>query len=696
MPASSSKSALDSLTMLTTKAGSVFALCAPNGDIDIGVSNAHGLYFHDMRYLDRATLRLNGGPLSVLLASADTTDRSISELTNPRLQLASGDLPKEMLSIRRERRLGRTVEEEVTVQNFAPQAVQVELSFEFAATFDDIFVIRGSQPGKRGGLDQPRWEGATLRFRYLGADRRERRLDLTFDPPPRRKRARGTTYELKLEAHGSTRIRIRGELSDLGSGSLESIPPRPPPTKSLNLMTVETDNPIFNRVLERCFDDLEMLLTRQRGETFVAAGVPWFVALFGRDSLITALEVLAYDPQIAANTLKQLARYQGRRHDSGTLEEPGRILHELRVGEMANLHEVPYTPYYGTVDATPLFVLLLGEYVRSTGDLGLWRQLKGNLVRALEWIDRNGADQLGFTAYPTGANLGWKDSGNCIVDSDGSLAKPPIALVEVQGYVYWAKLRAAWLFQLDGERETAARLGREAEDLRVRFNRAFWLRDRRFLALALASEGRPVEALSSNPGQALLSGIVNPRHVAAIARMLMSERLFSGWGVRTLASSEAAYNPIDYQVGSVWPHDNALIAAGLKRCGHGEDALRIFSAIFEAAVAFPQYRLPEVFAGFPRAEYSAPVRYPVACSPQAWAAAALPYMLTAILGLEADAIKRELRVSEPRLPDWLRVVNVHNLRVGPASVDLRFENIHGATQVVVLDRRGELAVEVRL
>ena len=693
----SSESAVSSSAVLTTKAGSVFALCAANGDIDARVSDAHGLFFHDMRYLDRATLRLNGGPLSVLLASADSADRSISEMTNPRLQLASGvPLPKEMLGIRRERRLARTVEEDVTVQNFALHSVQVGLSFEFEACFDDIFVIRGSRRGKRGELREPRWEGSTLCLQYDGADGRSRGLDLNFDPPPSQMGPGEASYDLSLDAHGSTRIRITGELRDLGPGTLESTPLRPPATRYLNRVLIETDNTLFNRVLQRSLDDLQMLLTRQRGETYFAAGVPWFVALFGRDSLVTALEILPLDPRIASNTLRRLAKFQGRRTDPRTLEQPGRILHELRVGEKANLGEVPYTPYYGTVDATPLFIIVLGQYLRWTGDVALWRQLKGNLVRALAWIDQNAGRGSGFTAYATEANLGWKDSANGIVRSDGSLAQAPIALVEAQGFVHWAKLEAARLFDLDGDLETSARLRQEANDLRLRFNRAFWLRDRRYFALALEGERRPVEAISSNPGQALLSGIVSPRHVAAVSRMLMSERLFSGWGVRTLASSEAAYNPIDYQVGAVWPHDNALICAGLKRCGQSQASLRIFSAIYDAAAAFPQFRLPEVFCGFPRAEFVAPVRYPVACSPQAWAAGALPLMLMANLGLEADAIGRELKISDPKLPDWLRVVTVRNLQVGESYVDLRFENMAGATQVVVLNRRGEVTVNVRL
>ncbi|MDQ6876770.1 MAG: hypothetical protein M3082_03555, partial [Candidatus Dormibacteraeota bacterium] len=395
MPESSSGSDLNPLTTLTTKATNLFALCGPEGDIDTRASDAHGLYFHDTRYLDRATLRLNGGPLSVLLASASQPDRSISELTNPRLQLATGSaLPKEMLGIRRERRLSNTMREQVTVQNFALFGVEVSLGFEFEAMFEDIFVIRGSRRGKRGKLHKPAWSGSTLLFRYDGADGRRRRISLTFDPPPSRKDPQAATYDLSLDAHGSSAIRITGELRDEGEGSLESAPVRRPAKRYLDRVTVETDNALFNRVLERCFDDLAMLLTRQRGETFFAAGVPWFVALFGRDSLLTALEVLAYDPRIAANTLQQLADHQGDHHDPRTLEEPGRILHELRVGEQASLHEVPYTPYYGTVDATPLFVVLLGQYVRWTGDLELWSRLKANVVRALDWIDDYGDQGL--------------------------------------------------------------------------------------------------------------------------------------------------------------------------------------------------------------------------------------------------------------------------------------------------------------
>ncbi|MGH7764305.1 MAG: amylo-alpha-1,6-glucosidase [Candidatus Dormibacteraceae bacterium] len=681
-----------SLQTLTTKSGTLFALCAPNGDIDTSINNAHGVYFHDVRFLDRARLRVNGKLLSVLLANADRSDRSISELTNPLLQLASGALPKQRLGIRRERRLARTLTEEAVVQNFAPSELDVTVTFEFGASFDDIFVIRGAPQGSRGHLHEPRWDGAVLTFAYDGADGRQRRLQLEFSPEPSCTSPGTARYELRLAPHAKATIRVIGKLSDEGGGSLETGPTRPG-KKFLNRVEVVTDNQLFNLILRRSFDDLRSLLTRQRGDTFYAAGVPWFVALFGRDSLVTALESLPFDPRIAANTLKRLAKYQGNKYDPLTLEEPGRIMHELRVGEMANLREVPYIPYYGTVDATPLFVVLLGEYIRWTADLPLWQQLRGNVMAALDWIDH--ADHgLGFTSYDGSTNMGWKDSQNCIVHSDGSLAEAPIALVEVQGYVYWAKRRAAWLFDLDRDRKTASKLRREAEALRVKFNDEFWLRDKRFYALALEKGGRTVEAVSSNPGQALLSGIVSRRHVRDVARTLMSHAVFSGWGVRTLAANEEAYNPIDYQVGSVWPHDNALIAAGLKRTRRPDEASRIFTAMFETAALFPQYRLPELFAGFPRFGYDVPVSYPVACSPQAWAAGAMPYMLSAMLGLEPDGPRQLLTVDEPQLPEWLSLVTLRNLRVGEATVDLCWEQKGGVTRASVLGQKGDLTIEL--
>lgn len=687
---------------LTTKAAAVFVLCAEDGDIDTDLNEGYGLYFNDTRYLDRATLRLCGQQPSVLLSTDQENDRSICELTNPELWLTADDvIPKETLGIRRERRLGDQVEETIQVQNFARRPLEVTLALEFGARFDSMFVVRGSEQGRRGTLFAPQWDGPTLNFRYDGADGRRRTTALTFDPPPDERRAGGATYRPALSPGGSMTVQITIALRDDGPGAPESTPGATRGQEPhFGKVTVETDNPLFDQVLMRSFADLHMLVTRTRGNTYFAAGVPWYVALFGRDSIITALETLAYDPEIAANTLRVLARYQGTTRDDWRDEEWGKILHELRVDEKASLQEVPQTPYYGSIDATPLFIVLLGEYVRWTGDLALWRELREPVRQALQWIDHVADhDGDGFIDYRSRsakglANQGWKDSGNSITNRDGSLAEPPIALVEAQGYVYRAKRLTAWLYEQEGDRDRAERLKWRSEELRDRFYRAFWMPDRRYLAVALQRDGRRAESITSNAGQALWSGIVDPEHAAAVADRLLSERMFCGWGTRTLAEGEAAYNPIDYQVGAVWPHDNALIAAGLKRYGRDEQALAVLSGMFEAAIRFPHYRLPELFAGFSRAQYSVPVRYPVACNPQAWSAGAIPYLLQTTLGLHPNALARELRIIRPLLPDWLGSVTLRGLRVGDAAVDLRFERSHGVTLVAVLRREGELRVAI--
>ena len=687
---------------LTTKAGDVFCLCASTGDIDSSVSLAHGLYFHDTRFLDRAVLRLGDEPLSVLLSSADEDDRSVSELTNPDLELKRGNvIPKQQIGIRRERKLGKPISEAIFFRNFGLESVTLEFELEFAAGFDSMFAIRGAEIGQRGKLREPSWSGSRLKFRYDGADGRLRTTTLSFDPKPSRTSANAVArYRLELAPAESKCIRVEVEIADKGPGALETAPVAWRRSPSFSNVSITSDNPLFNRVLERSFADLEMLATRERGEVFFAAGVPWFVCLFGRDSIITALETVANNPRIAAETLILLARYQGRHHDEWRDEEPGKILHELRVGEMANLGEVPQTPYYGTVDATPLFLCLLAEYVRWTGDLGLFCKLEKNVERALSWLDTIADhDGDGFVDYVSLsekglANQGWKDSGNSIANSDGSPAEPPLALVEVQGYVYRARLDMAWLYRLTDRPDKAKSLEREAQALRKRFQSAYWLPNLRYLAVALQKDGRPVEAISSNPGQALWSGIVSARHARAVARTLLSKRMFSGWGIRTMAEGEAAYNPLDYQVGAVWPHDNAMIAAGLKRYGFSEDALRVFTAIYQAASRFSSYRLPEVFAGLDRRDSPEPVRYPVACTPQAWAAGAIPYMLRTALGLEPDATENMLRIVRPALPDWLGEVSVRGLRVGEATVDLLFRRHHGETSVFVLEQRGPLHVRV--
>jgi glycogen debranching enzyme len=433
--------------------------------------------------------------------------------------------------------------------------------------------------------------------------------------------------------------------------------------------------------------------------SYFAAGVPWFVALFGRDSIITALQTLAYDPRIAEQTIRLLANFQGKLVNEWREEEPGKILHEIRVGEMARLGEVPHTPYYGTIDATPLFLILIGEHARWRGSLSLFNELKGNVEAALEWIARYGdLDGDGYVEYLCKtekglSNQGWKDSGDGIVNTDGSLPAPPIALVEVQAYVYQAKRGIAELFRRSGDEKRARQLDREADELRNKFNRDFWV-EAGWYALALQKDKRPVEVLSSNAGHALWTGIADEEKARRTAEALMSGEMFNGWGVRTLSAGEVYYNPLGYHLGTVWPHDNSIVAAGFKRYGCDAAAMRVFMGLIHAAIHFDGRRLPELFGGFHRDDYGVPVPYPVACQPQAWAAGTMPYLLTTLLGLEPEGHENRLRVVRPALPDFVNRVEIRRLGIGEARADLRFERMGGMIEVKVMNIDGSLDVVV--
>lgn len=489
--------------------------------------------------------------------------------------------------------------------------------------------------------------------------------------------------------------RLRSNVEDETQAWLDRIP------------NISSDSELLQRAMDRSFRDLRILRSTLGKEMYFAAGVPWFATLFGRDSLITAIQTLAYNSSIAEHTLRLLALYQGEKEDEWRDEAPGKILHEYRVGELARLGRIPYTPYYGTVDATPLFLILVGLYTRWTGDLKLFDALRPNVERALIWMaqygDRNGDGYLEYDAKPSGeagsdmarlVNKGWKDSGNAIVNEDGSLATSPIALVEVQGYAYLAKRLIADLFERTGDSDHAKQLRREADTLQIRFNREFWLDGKGVYALALQKGGRSAAVVSSNPGHALWAGIAEPEKARLTAARLMDNDMFSGWGVRTLASSERGFNPIGYHLGTVWPHDNSIIAAGFRRYGHDESATRIFEGLVHAASHFDDDQLPELFCGFARGTYPTPVRYPVACHPQAWAAGSIPYLLSTMLGLEADAFDQRLRVHRPVLPAFITHLEIHGVRVGQARADLRFERRKDSVNVIPLKTHGRLDIVV--
>ena len=461
-----------------------------------------------------------------------------------------------------------TLSDTLLVRNLTTEPVQFSLEFRFGAAFEDIFAIRGLFEGQRGTLHPPKWRDDTLCFRYAGADKVDRVLAIQFAPSPNEKLAKGAGYRIQLDARGlhETKVTLKVSTSEKPDSAIRSPADHASQkTKGLrrwfeNTAEIRSSSQILTRVMDRSMRDLGILRsTLDGGAGYFAAGVPWFVALFGRDSIITALQTLAYDCSIAEQTIRLLARYQGTKLNSYREEEPGKILHELRVGEMARLGEIPHTPYYGTVDATPLWLILIGKHSTWTGETRLFEELRPQIDAALNWMEQYGdADRDGYVEYSCKiekglANQGWKDSGDGIVNADGSLAEPPIALVEVQGYAYEAKIQMAKLFRRCGEVERAAELERSAQTLCEQFDRDFWL-PRGYYALALQDGNRPAEVLASNAGHALWSGIARPDRARATAEQLLTPEMFNGWGVRTLSSAALRYNPLGYHLGTVWPH----------------------------------------------------------------------------------------------------------------------------------------------
>ncbi len=695
----------------------LFFLAETDGSVPMSADHGFGLYYHDCRFLNGYEMHLGDTKPQTLVATGEQGFRAIFELTNDDIKTAGKKvIAKERIGIKWERIVcgpALSLYELITFQNFSPEPVAFPVSFELRCGFEDIFAVRGlleEVPGKR---HPPAWKNEVLNFRYDGKDGLYRGLFVSFTPAPDKPGPTGAQFHLHLQPQESRQIRITLTASEASQPSSAKAAAQPDLARMAEDLhrdarasvarksEIRTGSLLLKNVILRSLCDLHMLKSKLAGEQFFAAGLPWFATLFGRDSLITALETLAFEPAIAEQTLRLLARYQGQRVDDWRDEQPGKILHEVRDGELAHLDEIPHSPYYGTIDATPLFLILLGRHAAWTGDLTLFNDLRLQVERALIWIaqfgDVNGDGYIEYYSNVHGGliNQGWKDSGDAIINADGNLATPPIALVEAQAYVYHAKCLIADLYRRVGEDRRAQQLLQEAEQLRARFNRDFWLEPQGHYALALQAEHRPAAVLSSNPGHALWAGIADADKADSMARKFMSEAMWSGWGVRTLSTQERRYNPIGYHLGTVWPHDNAILAAGLRRYGIDDAAARIFEGMLRAAMRFPNYRLPELFAGFPRHTYGVPVRYPVANHPQAWAAGAVPYLLETMLGLMPAAFERRLHIVRPMLPEFAHYLEVIGLRVGSGSVDLRFERGKTGVDVKVLTVTGKLDVDVQ-
>ncbi|OGO50111.1 MAG: hypothetical protein A2148_07290 [Chloroflexi bacterium RBG_16_68_14] len=695
---------------LIIREGDVFLLTDEVGNVPIGNERGLGLYHADTRHLSGFNFYFHTSPPVVLLSTAELGFGSEHVLTNPQLRIGEEQIiPRGTIEVRRQRVLNGLLEETLQVTNYHNQPVTLELHLELAADFADIFEVRGFQRTRPGTLVPPAVTADDVTYEYQGIDGIVRRTVVSVTPRPALLLAAGVMFRLTL-AHRQTwtariTVTVGNSLYARAAGrnrrdrfqaAVDSYQ-----RWSAGCTQVFTDNEFFNKALSRSIQDLRMLWDEtEEGTRFPAAGTPWFDALFGRDSLIMGLQTLAFRPEIARETLKTLARWQGKQLDPWRDEEPGKILHELRQGELSFAGELPYRPYYGSIDATPLFLLLIAEYYAWTGDRRLLQQLRPHLLAALDWLYRYGdMDGDGYIEYEKRSvrglvNQGWKDSVDAIVHTDGSLAEPPIALVEAQGYVYAAKHRLAPVLEVLGLSELARRLAREARALRQRFQEDFWLPDEQYCALALDGQKRPCATIASNVGHALWCGIIARERAAAVAERMLANDLFGGWGIRTLSRGNPRYNPLGYHLGTVWPHDTAIAAFGFKMYGCEEELNEVATALFDAATAFPYYRLPELFGGEARTAHHAPVPYPVACRPQGWAAGAFPMLLQAILGLKADAPAGVLRVIRPRLPYWLNTVQVRGLRVGRGHADLLFYRRGQRTQLEVLETSGGVRVSL--
>ena len=716
---------------LVLKENLVFMVSSEDGDVPQTNTEGLGLYYKDTRYLSVLEMKVSGYTPALLTSSGEFNFMGNIQSANPMMQLPSrppsgdvGSSGSEMvtlmprtLSIRRNRFIEDGLHERVGFFNYNNFPVFATLVLRFGSDFRDMFDVRGYNRAKRGKIGCPVWDGNHLSFSYMGLDGLERRTEIAFDTPPtqvliepllspvsseaveqRSELPHGTSvlttpvqpslaevlFELNLEPGKPFAITYHVVPQGLGNGQAVLPTTFDMGARRMRLAyegwfrectAIETDNEVFDRFLQRSIYDLRILMEELPTGLFPVAGIPWFAVPFGRDALITALQTLIFDPQIAVGTLRFLAQYQGKEVNDWNEEEPGKILHELRSGEMTTLREMPHIPYYGSVDSTPLFIMLFVETMRWLDSTQLYQELIPTVKRALAWIDQYAdKDGDGFIEYHCHnergvKNQGWKDNVLALQFRDGRFPEPPIALCEAQAYVYAAKQGLAELLERQGETSWATGLREEAARLKRQFNEKFWMPDEKFIAQALDRDKIQLPTITSNPGHCLWCGIVDEDKIEPIVSRLLTEDMNSGWGIRTVSSQEPSFNPMSYHNGSVWPHDNSIIAAGLQRSGYPREANQVISQIFAASQRFRYFRLPELFCGFQQDNryYSSPSEYPVSCSPQAWTAGAAIFFIPTVLGLQVDAVQR-LVTLHPHFPDWLNEIHLKGLLVDNQKV----------------------------
>jgi glycogen debranching enzyme len=697
----------------TLKHGDTFAVFDSHGDMGASAGGPDGLFDRDTRYLSRFELLIDG--MQPLLLGSSVRDDNLTltaDLTNPDIFFEGRIvLPRDTLHIVRTAYLWNGVaHQRIAIGNQGETSADFTLALSFGNDFADLFEVRGQQRPRRGQLHESTPSADEVSYVYQGLDGTTRRTELRLDPAPTELIASAATYSLKLGARERLYIYFCAECHGLNpprrmtffKGLMAAN--RDQRSASRHAVAVETSNQVLNEALCRAIADLRMLITQTPEGAYPYAGIPWYSTTFGRDGLLTALQMLWCDPKIAKGVLKRLAAFQATTIDASADAEPGKIVHEMRGGEMAALREVPFGLYYGSVDATPLFVVLFGLYVERTGDEATLRELWPAVEEALRWMDSFGdRDGDGFLEYGGAAaeglqhglrNQGWKDSFDAIFHADGGLAQGPIALCEVQGYAYAAKRLAAQCARRLGRGDTAEGLDRAAERLAQQFEDAFWCEELGLYAIALDGKKEPCRVRSSNAGHLLWTGIARADRARRVADAMISADFFSGWGVRTIAQGEPRYNPMSYHNGSIWPHDNSFIALGLAQYGLKEHADKLFEAVFAAASYMDLRRLPELHCGFRRRRGAGPTLYPVACSPQAWASGALFLMIQAALGIEFAPEAGEIRFRNPRLPSSFNGIVLRHLGMSGAEVDIELRRSGAHVSMRVLRNSGAVQVSM--
>jgi glycogen debranching enzyme len=692
------------------KYGNCFAVFNRYGDMEPLGLGEHGIFFRGTRHLSELVLTVwDSRPL--LLSSTVKSDNFAFTADLANVDVVENDalrVPRGTVHIVRSRFLWHDVSyEEFRVINYGLETIKLPLRLSFAADFADIFEVRGMRREQRGKRLEDKIGNDFALMTYEGRDHVKRQTCIECDPAPLRITSSEIQFETSLRPGRDARFHLsiscdpEARHHSIGYERAMAGAETERKAVSARLCAISSSNDRLNRWIRRSMADVEMMTLGNPEANYPYAGVPWFSTVFGRDGIITALQMLWVAPQIAKGVLQYLAATQATETNLDLEAQPGKILHETRHGEMANLDEIPFGRYYGSIDSTPLFLVLAGAYLDCTGDLDFLHHLRPHIHLALEWIDRYGdVDGDGFVEYERhgGKGLvqqGWKDSNDSIFHSNGRVADPPIALCEVQAYVYAAKLAGARIYAEWGDLPRQSALENEAAALQDRFEQAFWCEDLSTYALALDGNKKPCRVRTSNPGHCLFSGIASPERASLVAHTLMSSDFFSGWGVRTVASHESRYNPLSYHNGSVWPHDNSIIAAGMAKYGFREFAGHILMSLLDVSSAVELHRLPELFCGVDRRPGQGPTLYPVACSPQAWAAAAVFMLLQACLGISIDARKKLLTFDRPYLPQGIPQLSIRNWRLGNAAIHIHLERGSGPVRLEILEKQGEMEVLVK-